>query len=197
MKKKQKKAPKNPAKGRIRIGKNISLSPLQNQAVEDALAIMKQKEPKLTYSDLIQAAVETVYMSVASSETDSAGRLEARDRAIEFEEDCSNILKEAGFIVEKGAKVNDAGHRAGLLVKSGKGQCVIELKTSGRPQHLANVLGQAQLQASRVGLPVIVCVPYFTDPSILEAYNLAAKVSLATPNGLVDAVKDALKKSGN
>lgn len=185
---------KDPAAGRIRVARNISLSPLQDKAVLGELACRKNADPKATYSDVVQFAIEAAYMkSAASPEGRAAAYLDARDRALEFEEDCAAVLQAAGYGVTRGAKVNGEGHRVDLLVAKGKKQCIVELKSSGRRSRLELVLGQAILLSSHAKLPIVVCVPYMIDTETVVAFDMAG-IALVTPGSLVVAVRQALAR---
>lgn len=124
----------------------------------------------------------------ASENGRAAAYIEARDRAIEFEEDCKVILEKAEFTVERGAKVNGDGHRVDLLATKGRRKVVVELKSSSRRNRLELVLGQAILLKSHSHLPVVVCVPYVVDGSIKQAFDLAG-VTLCSPDSLARAAE--------
>lgn len=172
-----------------RIPRTISLLPRHEQILADVAKLRPEiaKNASLLFQELLESV---------DPHTGRAGSyLEARDQAIDFEEDIAALVEEAGFTVRRNAKVNGNGHRVDLLVSSGKLQAVVELKSSGRRDRLELAIASAILLARQCGLPVTVCVPVVLEDELTKVFA-SLGVGLCTPGSLVPWLRDRLTEGG-
>lgn len=180
--------------GRTRIPRTVSLMLRHEQILAEAAKVRPELASNfsLLFQELLDNAVDL--------ETGKAkSYLEARDRSIEFEEDVSALLTAAGFKVEKNAKVPGtpdgvANHRADFIVSHRGKSCIVELKSSARPDRLRLALGQVLILQSACKLPGCVCVPVIIDRSVIEAFDVNG-IALVEVSALVQWVFSALGTS--
>lgn len=123
--------------------------------------------------------------------TDSGAKryLDARDKGIQFAEDVERLLRDSGIQCVRDSKVNGIeSHRTDIMATWKGGKVCVELKSSGRPEHLSLALGMAMILAGESRLPAVVCVPYLLPSKVTKMYETTG-VGLATPESVVSVVK--------